>query len=130
MIRGIGADIVEVARVEQILQRHGARFAQRILAPCELEGFARTVAPAVFLASRFAAKEAFSKAVGTGMRHPLTWTGIGVESDALGKPRLELSAELSGWLRERGVSACHLTLTHERSMACAFVVLEGEAGQR
>jgi holo-[acyl-carrier protein] synthase len=129
VIRGIGADIVEVPRVEQILQRHGERFAERILAPCEWPGFKASSAPALFLAARFAAKEAFSKATGTGMRRPLYWSGIGVKSDALGKPELELTPKLSEWLRGRGVKVCHLTLTHERSLACAFVVLEGEAEQ-
>jgi len=127
VIVGIGADIVEVPRVEQILLRHGERFAQRILAQCEWTAFSNSMVPAVYLAARFAAKEAFSKAVGTGMRHPLYWSGIGVKRDALGRPEFELAADLEAWLRDRGVSRCHLTLTHERSLACAFVVLEGES---
>lgn len=124
MIYGIGADIVEVPRMEQALVRHGKRFAERILAPWEWQGFERSAVRPLYLSARFAVKEAFSKALGTGMRAPLTWSSVGVTTDELGKPHLEFAPTISDWLKERGIGACHVTITHERSVACAFVVLE------
>lgn len=130
MIYGIGADIVEVPRVERALLRHGTRFAERILAPWEWQGFERSYTRPLYVAARFAVKEAFSKAVGTGMRHPVCWAAVGVEPDDLGKPHLMFAPALGDWLKARGVGACHVTITHERSVACAFVVLEREEGAR
>ena len=83
MIFGIGVDIVEVPRVKRLLERYGERFAARTLAPAEWDGFRASVHPALYLAGRFAAKEAFSKAMGTGLRHPVALTRIGVSHDAL-----------------------------------------------
>lgn len=124
MIYGIGADIVEVPRMAQALERHGQRFAERILAPWEWQGFERSAVRPLYLAARFAVKEAFSKAMGTGMRAPLTWASVGVTTDALGKPHLEFAPAIGDWVKSRGVGARHVTITHERSVACAFVVLE------
>jgi len=124
MIFGIGADVVEVPRVERLLARYGERFAGRVLHPIEWQGFRASASQAVYLAGRFAAKEAFAKALGTGLRHPATLTRIGVTNDALGKPWLHLDPALEALLGERGIGARHVTLTHERSLACAFVVLE------
>ena len=84
MIYGIGTDIIAVGRIEQALNRHGDRFARRILAAVEWDDFAASVHRARFLAKRFAAKEAFVKALGTGMRHPAPWHNINVTHDALG----------------------------------------------
>ena len=128
MIFGIGVDIVEVPRVERLLARYGERFAARTLAPPEWSGFRASANPAVYLAGRFAAKEAFAKAVGTGLRSPVSLSSIGITNDALGKPRLELAAALESLLAARGVGARHVSLSHERSLACAFVVLEQERG--
>jgi holo-[acyl-carrier protein] synthase len=125
VIFGIGVDIVEVPRVKRLLERYGERFAARTLAPAEWDGFRTSVQPALYLAGRFAAKEAFSKAMGTGLRHPVSLTRIGVTHDALGKPRLQLHPDLELLLAQRGVIARHVTLSHEHSVACAFVVLEG-----
>jgi holo-[acyl-carrier protein] synthase len=124
MIFGIGADVVEVPRVERLLARYGERFAGRVLHAAEWEGFRASFARAVYLAGRFAAKEAFAKALGTGLRHPVSLTRIGVTNDPLGKPQLQLDAALEALLEAQGVGARHVTLTHERSVACAFVVLE------
>jgi holo-[acyl-carrier protein] synthase len=124
VIFGIGIDIVEVARVKRLLERYGERFAARTLAPSEWDGFRASVQPAAYLAGRFAAKEAFSKAIGTGLRHPVSLTRIGVTHDELGKPQLQLHPDLELLLAQRGVGARHVTLSHERSLACAFVVLE------
>jgi holo-[acyl-carrier protein] synthase len=124
VIFGIGTDVVEVPRVERLLARYGQRFAARILAPGEWQGFRAAANPAQYLAGRFAAKEAFAKALGSGLRHPATLNNIGVAHDVQGKPLLELDPALEALLGQRGVAGRHLTLTHERSIACAFVVLE------
>ena len=126
MILGIGADVVEVARVARLLERYGERFARRVLAPSELEGFRASPNRQVFLASRFAAKEAFAKALGTGLRAPVLLTSISVTHDASGRPLLRLAADLQALSDERGVSGHHITLSHERSIACAVVVLEAQ----
>ena len=124
MIFGIGADVVEVSRVAKLLERYGERFARRVLTPNEWEGFRVSPNREVFLASRFAAKEAYAKAFGTGLRAPVLLTSIGVTHDASGRPLLQLGPELQALSDDRGVSGQHITLTHERSIACAVVVLE------
>jgi holo-[acyl-carrier protein] synthase len=126
MILGIGTDLVEIDRIEAALDRWGERFAQRILVPRELDRFARHRKQAAYLAKRFAAKEAFSKAMGTGIRHPVSWHNIGVVNHASGRPYLELSADLGTLVRSRGILNVHVSLTDERGIAAAFVVLEGE----
>ena len=127
MIAGIGADIVEVPRVERMLARYGDRFARRVLTSAEWDGFQRSASRQLYLAGRFAAKEAFAKALGTGLRDPVLMSSISVTSDALGKPSLVLAAQLLRWVQARGICAHHVTLTHERSLACAVVVLETSA---
>ena len=124
MIVGIGADIVEIARVTRLLARYGERFAQRVLGEAEWDEFRTTVHPDRYLASRFAVKEAFAKAFGTGLRAPVLLTHITLAHDALGRPLLKLAPELQALFDRRGVKAHHVTLTHERSIACAVVVLE------
>jgi holo-[acyl-carrier protein] synthase len=126
VILGIGTDLVEIARVEAALERWGERFARKILVPRELDRFARHRKPAAYLAKRFAAKEAFSKAIGTGIHHPVNWHNISVVNHASGRPYLELSAPLASFVQSRGVSSVHVSITDERGMAAAFVVLEGE----
>jgi holo-[acyl-carrier protein] synthase len=124
MILGIGVDVVEVARVVRLLERYGERFASRVLAPGEWEAYRVSADRPVFLASRFAAKEAFGKAFGTGLRDPVLLTSIAVTHDPLGRPSLYLAPELQALSDHRGVTSRHVTLTHERSIACALVVLE------
>ncbi|MFA7240131.1 MAG: holo-ACP synthase [Sulfuricellaceae bacterium] len=124
MIYGIGADIVATRRVTQALERFGERFAARILAPEERAEFVAHNSPARFLAKRFAAKEAFAKALGTGIRHPATLHNIRVGHDSLGKPSLEFDPTLAFDLEQRGINHHHLSLSDEQDMAVAFVVLE------
>jgi holo-[acyl-carrier protein] synthase len=126
MIYGIGVDVVEVPRMQRLLARFGDRFAARTLAPAEWDSFRASGQPATFLAGRFAAKEAFAKAMGTGLRAPVSLTRIAITNDALGKPQFALDAQLEALLAARGVGACHVSVSHERSLACAFVVLERE----
>lgn len=126
MIVGIGTDLVEIPRIEAALTRHGERFAQRVLTELEYARFAAHAKPAAYLAKRFAAKEAFSKALGTGMRHPVSWQNIGVINHPSGQPALEFAPELSSLMSERGIVRVHLSLTDERSLAAAYVILESE----
>lgn len=124
MIYGIGTDIVAVSRIEDSLSRFGEAFAQRVLTEREWLAFEQSQAKACFLAKRFAAKEAFAKALGTGIRGAATLQNIGVAHDDLGKPVLDLSAELQSLLDTHGIRAAHLSISDEKTLAVAFVVLE------
>lgn len=124
MIYGIGMDLVEIGRVEKVLKRFGERFARRILCEPELKRFRVHQQPVAYLAKRFAAKEAFSKALGTGIHAPANWHGVWVVNLGSGKPVLEFSPELKVLLRKRKIFSAHLSLTDEREMACATVILE------
>ncbi|GAB1232137.1 holo-ACP synthase [Ferrigenium sp. UT4] len=124
MIFGIGTDIVSVARIEAAVQQHGAAFAQKILTPSELADYALVPHPARFLAKRFAAKEAFAKATGQGLRHPVTLHNLTVNHDAMGKPQFCFAAELSVQLQQLGIRHHHLSISDEKDHAIAFVILE------
>jgi len=124
MIFGIGTDIVEYARIEAMWQRHGARLAERILSESELPEFHDHAHAARFLAKRFAAKEAFAKAVGSGLRHPVSLSRISITHDGLGKPVLQFDSILRNYLAQLGISGHHLSISDERGMIVAFVVLE------
>ena len=124
MIYGIGTDIVSVSRVEAALARHGARFPQRILSDAEMAEFVARKDPARFLAKRFAAKEAFSKALGLGMHMPMAWRRMGVGHDRRGKPLIVCDPELDAYVRAQGIGEGHISITDERDHAMAFVVLE------
>jgi holo-[acyl-carrier protein] synthase len=124
MIFGIGTDIVEVSRIEAALQRHGDAFARRILTDDEWDVFKHSQTKARFLAKRFAAKEAFAKALGTGLRQPATFQNIGVGHDQLGKPTLTFDTQLQALLDVKGITQKHLSISDEKALAVAFVVLE------
>ena len=124
MIYGIGTDIIEIPRIEAALARFGERFARRILCEPELRRFAGHRKPAAYLAKRFAAKEAFTKALGTGIHAPANWHGVWVTNLRSGKPTLEFTAALKALLDERGVGRAHVSLTDERELASATVILE------
>ena len=125
MILGTGTDIISIARIRDTLDRYGARFAQRILSDLELVALNDTKNPVVWLAKRWAAKEAFGKAAGSGILAPLTWAGIGIGHDDAGRPLFELSDAIAFHLQSRGVTRTHLTLSDERDYAVAFVIFEG-----
>jgi holo-[acyl-carrier protein] synthase len=125
VIYGIGTDIVDTRRIERLLERYGERFARRLLTPLEWERFQGSRRPAAYLALRFAAKEAFSKAMGTGFRTPVLLSHISVVQDRLGKPGLVFHGALEAYMRERGIAGHHLTLSDEAPFACAVVILEG-----
>jgi len=123
MIFGVGTDIVAVARLGKLYQRHGERALDKLLASSERLDFARACDPARFLAKRFAAKEALGKALGIGVAAPATLTNSAVVHDALGKPAFAYAAALADYLAERGLTA-HLSISDEHDFALAFVVLE------
>ena len=130
MIYGIGTDLCDVRRVAAILGRHGERFAERVLGPHEIEVFRsrrlRVEERGVrYLASRFSAKEAFSKAIGLGMRMPMHWRGCEVVKAPSGKPQIRLHGELARWFAARQLRA-HVTVTDEGDYAASFVVVESE----
>jgi holo-[acyl-carrier protein] synthase len=124
LIFGLGTDVVEIGRIEKALGRWGERFARRVLCPPELARFRKHRQPASYLAKRFAAKEAFTKALGTGIQAPANWHGVWVVNQPSGKPELRFSEPLKELLDSRGVSGCHLSLADERGVAVATVILE------
>ena len=128
MIFGIGTDILKISRIEAVLSRHGDRFAARILGPEEMEKYQRRKQKVEarglrFLATRFAAKEAFSKAIGLGMRMPMTWRAVQFLNAPSGKPMVVTNGALSEFMQARGLSA-QVSLTDEAEYAVAFVVVE------
>ena len=126
MIYGVGTDLIEIKRVERVLARFGERFARRILCEPELKRFRAHKQPVAYLAKRFAAKEAFTKALGTGIHAPANWHGVWVVNLKSGKPQLEFSDELQELLQQRQIRRSHLSLTDEREIAAATVILECE----
>ena len=126
MIIGIGYDTVDVRRLARVLSRYPRRFPEYILTADELPLLARAARREIFLAGRWAAKEALGKALGCGMRFPLTWQQVGVFGDAEGKPWFTLSAAAAALAHERGVARCHLSISHDGNYAGAVVIAEGE----
>ena len=128
MIVGIGTDVCDIRRIEATMQRRGDRFAERVLGPAELQVFRarrqRTPARGLrYVATRFSAKEAFSKAIGLGIRSPMTWRGCEILNEPSGKPVIRLSGELKSWFEAKGWVA-HVTVTDETDYAASFVVVE------
>jgi holo-[acyl-carrier protein] synthase len=128
VIVGIGTDICDITRIAAVLQRRGDRFAEKVLGPHEMDVFrarrARVQARGVaYVATRFSAKEAFSKAIGLGMRMPMTWRACEIVKAPSGKPTIRLHGALKQWFESRGLSA-HVSVSDESSYACAFVVVE------
>ena len=128
MIYGIGTDICDIRRIAEALQRRGDRFADKVLGPDELQVFrarrARSEPRGIrYLATRFSAKEAFSKAVGMGMRMPMTWRSCEVVKAPSGKPEIRLHGALAEWFEAKGLKA-HVSVSDETDYATAFVVVE------
>ena len=132
MIFGIGTDVCDVRRIRVSLQRHGDRFALRILSDREMTVWRSRSARwpergLRYLATRFSAKEAFSKAVGLGMRLPMTWRSCEIANLPSGQPVLVLHGALKEWFEAKGLTA-HVTVTDETDFAASFVVVEKEIG--
>ncbi|KDR26647.1 MULTISPECIES: holo-ACP synthase [Caballeronia] len=127
-IYGIGTDVVQVSRVAAVMRRTKGRFAEKVLGPDELRVYhARNARSEVrglaFLSTRFSAKEAFSKAIGLGMRWPMTWRALQTLNEPSGKPMIAASGELAQWLEQRGITA-KVTVSDERDYAVSFVIAE------
>ncbi len=127
-IYGIGTDLVEVRRIAAVLERTGGRFAEKVLGPQELQVFhqrrARSeVRGVAFLATRFSAKEAFSKAIGLGMHVPMTWRALQILNAPGGQPMAVAGGELAAWLVARGITV-RVSLSDERDYAVSFVIAE------
>jgi holo-[acyl-carrier protein] synthase len=123
MIFGIGTDIVQLARIEQVHGKFGERFVERLLLPAELAAFQEQKRPLRFLAMRFAAKEAIVKAMGTGFAHGMWIRDTGVVSNAWGKPEIVWSERGRRVCDELGIGEGHVTLTDEAGLVVAVAVL-------
>jgi holo-[acyl-carrier protein] synthase len=124
MIYGIGIDLVMVQRIEDAIQRWGERFEKKIFTPGEIEYCSRKRNPFPNYAARFAAKEAFVKALGIGIRRGVHWKDMEVQRGPLGKPILKLSGMAREICRKEGIEGILLSLTHDRGFSSAMVVLE------
>jgi len=123
-IYGIGIDLVKLDRHQKILSRWGNRFEKRLFTNFESTACATKKDPAACLAMRFAAKEAFVKALGTGMRAPVRWLDIEVRNDKLGKPEIFLSERALCFCQENGIRGWHLSLTDDGRYGAAVVIVE------
>ena len=125
MILGVGIDIIEVARIQASHERFGQRFLKRVLRPDEVAYCLLHKNPAPFLAARFAAKEAVSKAFGTGIGSQLGWQDIEVKHRESGQPFVVLHGDGQKLLEQRGGRIVHLSLSHTENYAAAVAILEG-----
>ncbi|WP_019896099.1 holo-ACP synthase [Hydrogenovibrio halophilus] len=125
MITGIGTDLVEIARIEQLLSRRGQAFVQRVLTESEQSECARCDFPERFLAKRWAAKEAVVKAMGTGFTQGVSFQGIEIGHTQTGQPLVQLSGATLAQAELLGIERWALSLSDERHYAVAFVVAEG-----
>ena len=124
MIHGVGVDIVAISRMRDNINQYGNRFASKILSERELKEFECVSSPANYLAKRFAAKEALTKALGTGFRNGITLKNISVHHETSGQPRIICDGKLEEIMSAMGIVSCHLSLSDEKEYACACVVLE------
>ncbi len=130
MIYGIGTDVCDIRRIRDTLERRGERFAEKVLGPNEMQVFrarsARVAARGVaYLATRFSAKEAFSKAIGMGMRMPMTWRDCEILNAPSGKPEIRLHNALAVWFEAQGLRA-HVSVSDETDYATSYVVVESK----
>ncbi len=128
MIYGIGTDILQIPRLKAALERRGDRLAEKILGPDEMKRFfhrkSKVEARGVrYLATRFAAKEAFSKAIGLGMRMPMTWRSVQILNAPSGKPIIVTSGDLNVYMEKHRLTA-QVSITDEKEYAVAFVLIE------
>jgi holo-[acyl-carrier protein] synthase len=124
MIVGTGVDIAEVARIQHAVDRFGERFLRRVFTPEEVRYCTSKANSAERLAARFAAKEAGMKAIGTGLRHGVTWQDFEVVRLASGRPTLRFHGKAAEIAHRLGCKSAHLSLSHTREQAIAFVILE------
>lgn len=123
-IYGVGIDLVQVERVEKLIERWGERFETRVFTEFERQFCSGRKNRTACLALRFAAKEAFVKALGLGMRKPVLWQDIEVRQDTLGKPEISLTPRALQYCRDKGIRSWHLSLTDDGLYGAAVVVME------
>ena len=126
MIKGIGTDIVKVSRIGDMMARHSSRFLGRVFTPREILQASNYKPEKQYFAARWAAKEAFSKALGTGIGEKCAWLDINVVSDLNGRPSLEISGTALETAKLKGIENIQVSISHEDNYAIAFVVLEGD----
>lgn len=124
MITGTGVDITEVARIHRAVERFGQRFLRRVFTPEEVRYCMAKQNADQRLAARFAAKEAGMKAIGTGLRHGVTWQDVEVVRELGGRPRLQFHGKAAEFAAALGCQRTHLSLSHTAEQAIAFVILE------
>ncbi|MBX7246309.1 MAG: holo-ACP synthase [Candidatus Sumerlaeaceae bacterium] len=124
MIYGIGMDLVETGRIEEGMRKFPDRFIRKMYTDVEAAYCAAMPAPALHYAARFAAKEAFLKALGTGKSHGIGWRDVGIENLSSGQPVLSITGRAKELMEERGITQTHVSLTHTATHAAAVVVLE------
>ena len=124
MIYGVGTDIVNIDRIQKIILKNREGFIKRVLTEHEQALFANKADSAAFCAKRFAAKEAFSKALGTGIGRVVSFQDLTIRNNDNGKPHFIPSEKLRLYLLEKGVKQAHLSISDESQYAVAFVVLE------
>jgi holo-[acyl-carrier protein] synthase len=131
MIYGIGVDLVNIERIEMVIDRWGKRFTDRVFTAQEIAFCSKKAFPPQAYALRFAAKEAFSKAIGLGMKQGLRWKDIEVFHSSAGRPCLKLHGRASELCREEGIVYSHLSLSDEEDYGIAMAILEksDETGQ-
>ena len=131
MIVGIGSDLIDIRRVESVIERHGERFIDRIFTPVEIKKSERRKLRAASYAKRFAAKEACAKALGTGLNRGVFWRDMGVVNLPGGKPTLLLTGgakkRLDDLTPAGHTATIHLTITDDFPLAQAIVIIEAEA---
>ncbi len=129
MIAGIGVDIVDVARIAGLLERHGERFLARVFTDSEKDYAMKGANPAERLGGRFAVKEAVMKALGTGKAQGILWRDVETVRGPMGRPVIRLHGQAVKWLKWRGGETVHVSITHDGGKAVAFVILESSGGK-
>jgi len=129
MIAGIGVDIVDIARIQALLDRYGERFLRRVFTEAEAAYAMRGANKAERLAGRFAVKESVMKALGTGKSHGILWRDVETVRGRYGKPEVRLHGQAVRWAKLRGGGGIHVSITHDGGKAVAFVILEKAGGE-
>jgi len=125
MIIGLGIDIIEVSRMQRTIERYGEHFLDHVFSVEEQEAAPKGAGKPSYYAGRWAAKEAVSKALGTGIGRDCGWTDVRVMRDGLGKPQVELVGSAAETSKRLGAGSIHISISHERHLACASAVIEG-----
>jgi len=124
MIAGVGVDLLDINRVSTLYDRYDTRFVTHLLTDHERVEFESTARKVHYLATRFSGKEAISKALGTGLRAPMTLHAVSILNDNVGKPYLVYSDDLSLLMEDRGIQRIHLSFSHEHHMLLSYAIAE------